>query len=58
MYATHHGAYVGLLFEPPCCAGFPVAVPLGNDRIQLLLLDVPRTSDGLQREEQIRCRQP
>jgi len=58
MYATHHGAYVGLLFEPPRCVGLPIAVPLSNDCIQLLLLDVPRTSDGLQRKEQIRCCQP
>ena len=58
MYATDHGAYVRVLFEPPRCFGFPIAVPLSDDCIQLLLLDVPRTSDRFQWEEQIRRHQP
>lgn len=33
MHATHHGAYVRVLFEPPRCVGFPIAVSLSNDCI-------------------------
>jgi hypothetical protein len=37
MHAPDHGAEFSFLYEPYDCLGFPIALPVGYDCIQLLL---------------------